>query len=314
MSTAMIKPIHPDIAAFVAQIKDNPPMSSQTPEQNRALNRAIVAFGEKEEVGGVEDRMIEQGGRPIPVRIYRPRTSARAILVYFHGGGFVVGDLDTADLGARILVNRTECVLVSVDYRLAPEHPYPAGLEDCYAALVWAAKHRGELCHDDAPLLVGGESAGGSLTAGVALLARDRGGPEIALQILIYPSIEPHSDRPSFTEQAKGGLLQSDDMRWYWDQYLPDPATWSDPIASPLRQDSLSGVAPALVQIAYHDPLRDEGRAYAEKLQQDGVATVHQEYADLSHGYLNVIGLIPSGMPPLDDIGTLVRARFTPIG
>jgi acetyl esterase len=307
--------LHPEIAALVAQLTDFPPLSSATPEQNRERNRAIVAFGQdKETVESVEDRLIPGREGSINVRVYTPAAAPRAIIIYLHGGGWVIGDLETADLGARLLANRTECILVSVHYRLAPEFPFPAGLEDCYAALVWAAEHRDWLGAANAPLIVAGESAGGNLAASVAILARDRSGPPVALQILIYPATDCVLEGGSYAEQANSGLLTADDMRWFWNHYVADPLRRSDPLASPLRQKSLEGVAPALVQTAFYDPLRDEGRAYVLRLKEDGVNVSHTEYAELSHGYFNVVGFIACGRPPIEDIGKFVRERFEPQG
>lgn len=306
-------PMHPEIIAFVAQTSVYPPIDSASPEENRERNRAITALGEKEGVGSIEDRTIPGPCGHIPIRVYTPRARSRAVIVYFHGGGWVTGDLETADLGVRLLVNRTECVVVSVDYRLAPEHPFPAGLEDCYAALVWTAEHRPELGGAGAPLVIAGESAGGNLAASVAILARDRAGPEIALQILLYPATDADFENTSYVEQATGGLLTANDMRWFWSHYIGDSNEHLHPLASPLRQESLAGLAPALVQTAFYDPLRDEGRAYAARLEQAGVPVSHVEYPDLAHGYFNTIGILPSGLPPIEELGDFVRARFSPI-
>jgi acetyl esterase len=308
-------PLHPEIAALVAQLADYPPLSMATPEQNRERNRGVVALGtSKEEVRSVEDQVIPGPNGPIGVRVYTPAAAPRAIILYLHGGGWVVGDLETADLGARLLINRTECILVSVDYRLAPEFPFPAGLEDGYAALTWVAEHRRQLGVPGAPLIVAGESAGGNLAASIAILSRDRSGPPLALQILMYPVTDCDLQAGSYAEQANSGLLSTDDMRWFWSHYVADPHRRLDPLAAPLRQKSLAGLAPALVQTAFYDPLRDEGRAYVARLKVAGVPVFHTEYVDLSHGYFNVVGFIPCCRPPIDDIGGFVRERFEPQG
>jgi acetyl esterase len=247
---------------------------------------SLIQRGAGEPVASVENRTIPRpDGGDLGVRIYRPEAPA-GILVYFHGSGFVLCSLDTHDAICRRLTNATSCTVVSVDYRLAPEHRYPAGAEDCYAATKWASEHTAELCHEGAKIAVAGDSAGGNMAAVVPVMARDRGGPAIALQVLQCPVIEFSFDRPSHKENAEGFGLTTRTMRWYWGHYLGDDTSRGlEPYASPSRAADLAGVAPALIITAEFDVLRDEAEAYAQRLWECGVPAVCTRYLGMTHAF-----------------------------
>jgi acetyl esterase len=206
--------------------------------------------------------------------------------VYFHGGGWVVGSIDTHDAVAAALAVDLQGLVVSVDYRLAPEHPFPAGLEDCFQATRWVAAEAGTLGVDASRIAVGGDSAGGTLAAGVAMLARDRGGPKLAFQLLNYPVTDCYLNTLSYIQLADGPLLRRSAMAWYWRLYVGGDGTTKNPLAAPLQQENLAGLPPALVTAAEYDCLRDEAAAYAAKLARAGVPTEYRLAPGLIHGYL----------------------------
>jgi acetyl esterase len=242
----------------------------------------------------VEDRKIEGPSGEIPVRIYTPSGKPNGVLVYFHGGGWVVGDLASHDYVCRALTNAAGCVVVAVGYRLAPEHKFPAGPSDCYAATKWAAENAASLGSDAEHIAVGGDSAGGNLAAVVALMARDRGGPKIRHQMMIYPAIDAAMDTASqkqFTED--GFVLSKLDMQWFWGHYLKDPKDGADPYASPSRAKDLRNLPPAHIITAENDPLRDEGEAFAEQLKSAGNKV--KRYAGVVHGFVSLQAAIDQG-------------------
>ncbi len=242
-----------------------------------------------EEVANVEDRTIPGPAGEIPVRIYTPADrSTGGVLTWFHGGGWVVGNLDGADATCRSLANRTGCVVVSVDYRLAPEARFPAGPDDCFAATKWVAENAKSLGADPAKLAVGGDSAGGNLAAVVAQLAKASGGPKIAFQLLAYPVTDYGLDTGSYHQNKSGYLLTRDSMDWFWHLYLNSKDEGAEPKASPLRAPDLAGLPPAMVITAEFDPLRDEGEAYASALQAAGVPTTAVRYVGQIHGFFTM--------------------------
>jgi acetyl esterase len=253
--------------------------------------------GEPPEVGSVEDRTVPGPAGDIPVRVYRPDVEGPApILVFLHGGGWVIGNLDSHDVSCRALCKRAEVVVVSVDYRLAPEHPHPAASDDAWAALTWVAAHGDEVGGDASRLAVGGDSAGGNLAALMALRARDEGGPALRHQMLIYPVTDLAAETASHVENGEGYFLTTETMRWFIDHYLgPDRAHGdpADPAISPLRADDLSGLPPAQVLTAEFDPLRDEGDAYAARLAEAGVPVDHVQHPGLVHGFIGMGLLSP---------------------
>lgn len=246
-------------------------------------------------VGSVEDRTIPGPRGPLPVRVYRPPHELAAPLpamVFCHGGGWVFGDLDGHDDICRRFARDIGCVVVSVDYGLAPEHPFPQPLDDVYAALCWVAEQCGPLGVDPGRLVLAGDSAGGNLAAAAALLTRDRGGPAVAFQLLVYPVLDCDFDRTSYEKNGSGYLLTSGHMRWFWDQYA-DSSARLDPYAAPLRAADLSGLPPAHIVTAEYDVLRDEGEEYARRLRGAGVHVSVRRYPGAFHGFLGFGALLP---------------------
>ncbi|MEM7135987.1 MAG: alpha/beta hydrolase [Myxococcota bacterium] len=258
-----------------------------------------------------EDRTIPGPAVPVPVRIYRPAIEeGSGLLVYFHGGGWVVGSVASHDERCRRLCHGARSVVMSVDYRLAPEHPYPAAVEDCYAATMWATQHATELGVDASRIAVGGDSAGGNLAAVVALMARDRNEGNLCFQVLVYPAVDRDFDRPSCIDNAEGYMFTTADMRWYVEQYASDPATHRDPYFAPLRADSLEGLPAALVITAEFDPLRDEGNEYAARLIAAGVETQHICYEGAVHGFLGWSHASAIARSAIAEICKALRSRF----
>ncbi len=258
-----------------------------------------------------DDRRIPGPAGEIPVRIYRPRSAAAGsklpLLVYFHGGGWVIGDIETHHTMCQRLCEAGSLVVVSVDYRLAPEHRFPAAVDDCWAATVWAAANATALGAEGSKVAVGGDSAGGNLAAVMALMARDRGGVQVGFQLLLYPAVDALANTGSMAMNADGYLLTREAMVWFYDHYIPDAADRSDWRASPLRARSFAGLPPAMVITAGFDPLLDEGRAYAERLAHDGVTVEHVAFGSLIHGFLGMPGVLPQARRALAMAGQAVR-------
>ncbi|MEO8540408.1 MAG: alpha/beta hydrolase [bacterium] len=255
------------------------------PVELRAM-MALAPRPEGEPVAKVEDRTIPANGADIPVRIYRPEgTGTKPVLVWYHGGGWVIGSLDGSDYGCRIMANASGAVVISVDYRLAPESKFPTAADDCYEVTKWVSEHAAELGVDASRLAVGGDSAGGNLAAVVAHMARDAGGPAIAYQALIYPVTNHSYDTGSYSANADGYLLTKDSMVWFWNHYLNDESDGQHPKASPLRLSDHSSLPPAYVITAEFDPLRDEGEAYAKRLRESGVEVEAKRFDGQIHGF-----------------------------
>ena len=291
--TAM--PVHPQIQQVIDALAASEfgPVHELTPAEARAQYERMVKARaiEPAPVGAVADRAIPGPAGDLPVRIYRPDPGPGSLpaLVYFHGGGHVIGNLDTHDATARNLCNGAGCVVVSVDYRLAPEHKFPAAAEDAFAAVRWCAAHGAEIGVDPRRIAVGGDSAGGNLAAVAALMARDAGGPAIRLQVLVYPVADYACDTDSYRTYAEGyGMLEAQSMRWFRDHYLRGEADRIDWRAAPLRAGDLSGVAPALVLTAQCDVLHDEGEAYARRLRAAGVEVEHRDCEGMIHGFFTM--------------------------
>jgi acetyl esterase len=299
-------------ASKAAGIKPNHQLS--VPEARQAtIARAALSAGDPESVGRVEDRTIPGPAGSLPVRLYWPLgVGPFPVLVYLHGGGWVCGTLDTHDGICRALTNGAGCLTISVDYRLAPEHKFPAAVEDAYAATSWAAANPAEISGDPARLAVGGDSAGGNLAAAVALMARDRGSPKLAFQLLIYPISSFQFDFPSYQENAQGFLLTTADMRWYWGHYLAAEEDGRGPYASPLQAPDLSGLPPALVITAEYDPLRDEGEAYAACLREAGAQVTSTCYRGMIHGFLTRAAVLDQGKHGLQQATEALRNALAP--
>jgi acetyl esterase len=301
--------IDPGAKAFVDRVNAGPAVWEVPLEDARRGidDETLEVFGPVDDVETVADASIDSPDGPLRVRIYAARADggSRPALVYLHGGGWVVGSIESHDPVCRRLAARTPCVVVSVDYRLAPEHPFPAGLEDAWAATEWVASHASELGADR--IAVGGDSAGGNLAAVVALRARDRGLP-LALQVLIYPVIDADLDSPGYREHGEGLNLTRAKMAWYWERYLRGTDPFA-PEASPLRAPGLSGVAPALVQTAEYDPLVYEGEAYAAALEAAGVPVALTRYDGQIHGFTRLAALCPRAFDALDEIADALSER-----
>jgi acetyl esterase len=284
------------------------PLSSYPVEGARRLMDAMAAMsGPGEDVAHVEDRRIPGPAGDIPTRLYRPAGEALPLLVYFHGGGWVLGGLETHDALCRALANASGCAVLAVDYRLAPEHRYPAAADDCYAATVWAVANARALGADPARVAIGGDSAGGNLTAVTALRARDQGTPRLKVQLLIYPATDHAYGTVSYRENGEGYLLTHADMVWFWDHYLGDDDGY-DPYASPLRAEDLSGLPPALVITAGFDPLRDEGEAYAHRLQEAGGSVTLTRYDGMIHGFFGMGAQLDAGKAAVAEAARFLRA------
>jgi acetyl esterase len=264
-------------------------------------------------VARVEDRSIAGPDGAIGLRLYWPLGEGPfPITVYMHGGGYVVGALDTQDLIARALCAWGETLVVSVDYRLAPEHRFPAGPEDSYAALAWVAAHGSSVDGDPARIAVAGDSAGGNHACALALMARDRGGPALRGVVNIYGSCNyPSDDTPSAREFVDGPILRGDDVMWFWEQYLADPADRDDYRASPFRAASHAGLPPHFVGTAECDPTRDDAEAYAAKLEEAGVPVTMRRYAGMVHGFASWVGFLPGARAVLQDAGAFLQSVMT---
>jgi acetyl esterase len=288
--------LHPEVRALLDLIERRgvPPTHTQGVAEARNLYRERRHFTQPPpiEVGSVRDLQAAGPAGAIALRVYRPSGAAQdellGALIYFHGGGWVIGDLETHDSLCRQLTSLSGCALVAVDYRLAPEHPFPAAVVDAIAATRWVREHALAVGLDPARLAVGGDSAGGNLAAVVAIDARDRGDLALAFQMLIYPATEQHRRLPSHTENGQGYLLTRDTMEYFAGHYLRDAADYDDWRASPLLHPDLSRLPPALVVTAGFDPLRDEGAAYAGRLAAAGNRATHVSFPGQIHGFVTM--------------------------
>ncbi|MGG0718592.1 alpha/beta hydrolase [Robertmurraya massiliosenegalensis] len=287
------------------------PMHTQTPEEARATTDFSALAGEPEEVAQVENNKIPGPLGEIPVRIYVPEGEGPfPALVYYHGGGWVIGNLDTVDVPCRMLANRANCVVVSVDYRLAPEHKFPAAAEDSYAAVKWVIDNADSINVDANRVAVGGDSAGGNLAAVVALMARDKGEISLAYQMLIYPVTNHSYATESYTENADGYLLTKDSMVWFWNHYLNNEEDGQNPYASPLLASDLSALPPALVLTGEFDPLRDEGEAYAKRLKEAGVQVEATRYEGMIHGFFWMPATLTQGKKSIEQAADALKQAF----
>jgi len=312
----MAVPLDPQMKAMLDFANASGPMflRAETPEQAREKMQALLEARavEPPPVYRVEDRHVPGPHGQIPIRIYTSEGRVpKGVLVYFHGGGWVLGSLETHDVLCRSIANAAGCIVVAVDYRLAPEHKFPAAPEDCYAATKWVAANASSFGGDPNRIAVGGDSAGGNLAAVVSLMARDRGGPKLVFQLLFYPAISAANDTPSQMEFAGDGfILSRADMEWFWNHYLNGPEDRANPLACPNMAASLSGLPPALVQTASHDPLRDEGERYAEQLKKAGVKVKLTRYDGVTHGFVSFADVLDKGKEGIKEAGEALRAVF----
>jgi acetyl esterase len=286
-----------------------PPTHTLTPEQVRASR---IPQPPGPEVHRVEDMEIPGPEGPIPVRIYWPgEETGLPLLVWYHGGGWTIGNLDAADATARRLCTLAGCIVVSVDYRLAPEDPHPAAVDDAYAAVVWAAQNASRLGGDAERIAVGGDSAGGNLAAVVCHLVRDRGGPALRHQLLVYPVIDCAMDTQSYRENDRY-LLTPELMAWFFDHYCPEDVDREHAAISPIRAADLSGLPPAHVITAEYDPLRDEGAAYAEALEAAGVPVQYECYEGQIHTFFTAAHFFPVGMKAVEAAAQELKRALEP--
>ncbi len=314
-------PLDPQLAPLLDQMASNPdakPTHESTPAEARDGYQALShVLGPGPEVAKVEDRSIPGPAGEIPVRIYTPEGEGPfGVLVHYHGGGFVIGGLDTHDKECRALCTGAGCVVVAIDYRLAPEHRFPAAPEDCYAALEWVAANAGSIGADASRIAVGGDSAGGNLSAVVALMARDRDGPALRFQLLVYPCVDARMGDafPSRKENEAGPILLLDTMQYFMNHYFGEgeaaDANREDVLASPLLAASHEGLPPALVITAEFDPLRDEGEAYARVLEQAGVATTLTRYDGQPHAFFQFSTICDASKRAVEEASQALRSHL----
>ena len=309
-------PLLPNVKAMLEQAAaaNVPALHTLAPRAARAAYaRLRETSGEPEPVAKVDDRLAPGPGGEIPVRVYTPNGSAPfPVLVYFHGGGWVIGSIETHDPICRTLANAARCIVVSVEYRRAPEHTYPAAADDAYAATAWAFEQATTFDGDPARIAVGGDSAGGNLAAVVTQMVRDRGAPSPIFQLLVYPVMDYDFSTSSYRDNADGYFLTQATMRWFWKLYLANEADGTHPYASPLRAPDVSGLPPGLVITAEDDPLRDEGEAYAARLRDAGVSMATSRYDGMVHGFFHMTRLLPQAKRGIDEAAAALRAALAP--
>lgn len=307
-------PLHPQAVQFLeaCAVLQTPALES-TPvaESRRFLNATAGVLPGCPSLAAIDDVNIPGPGGPLRIRLYRPQNVVnRGACLYFHGGGWVLNSIDTHDDFVRRLTDAAGCVCVSVDYRLAPEHPFPAAAEDAYAALQWVAANAATWDIDPARLAVAGDSAGGNLAAASCLMTRDRGGPPIRQQVLAYPITDCDFTWPSYRENAEGYFLTTAQMKWFWDLYCPDEAQRRHPYASPIYAESLRGLPPAYLFTAEYDPLRDEGEAYAAALTAAGVPVTYEQFPGMIHAFLRRVTTFDAAKTALSKIAAILQAAF----
>jgi acetyl esterase len=308
--------LDPQIVALLKEMEKqgSPPLNTLTPEQARELKHPVFVKlgGPPEAVASVQNLKIPGPAGEIPIRVYTPEGEGPfPLLVFFHGGGWVICNLDTHDSICRSLANGAGCVVVSVDYRLAPEHKFPAAAEDAYGAIQWVAANADQLRGDPSRIAVGGDSAGGNLAAVVSLMARDRGDPALMFQLLIYPTTNLSSfETTSFSEHGEGYILTKDSMAYYRDHYIRGKEDTENPYASPLLAKDLKGLPPALVITAEFDVLTDESRAYAERLIQAGVPVTYTCYEGMIHPFFSFLAVVDRAKEAMAETTAALRSVF----
>jgi acetyl esterase len=283
-------------AAYLAEVRRirSKPLTELTPAQAREQTAAASAQRPPgPEMAQVRNLRVKVAGGAIPVRVLLPAEQPHGVIVYYHGGGWVLGSIDDSDALGRHLAQRTGCAVILVGYRLAPEYRYPTALEDAWAALCWADEHLADLAGARVPLIVAGDSAGGNLAAVVARRAAHAGAPPVALQVLIYPVTDSDPAALSYADPENQLLLTAESMRWFWDHYAPEVAARAHPDAAPLRAPNLSGLPPAVIVTAEHDVLRDEGELYATRLMKAQVPVRFRRFDGQMHGFFPMVGQLP---------------------
>ena len=307
--------LHPQVEALLERVARSPlpPHHTVPPFVARRIYRDTRAALSPKPPEVAESRLVLSPG-PVALRAYRPLGAKKderlPALVYFHGGGWVIGDLDTHDTLCRQLANGARCAVFAVDYRLAPEHPFPAAVEDCVAATQFVFDQAAALGVDAMRIAVGGDSAGGNLAAVVALHARDQGGPPLAFQLLIYPATDQRCGFASHARNGSGYLLTRESIQFFRGSYLPDAREWTDWRASPLLARDHAALPPAFVLTAGYDPLVDEGRAYADKLRGAGVQVAYREYPDMVHGFILFGGAVDTANAAVAECAKGLRGAF----
>ncbi|MBD0022208.1 alpha/beta hydrolase fold domain-containing protein [Gordonia pseudamarae] len=305
----------PDVAPMVERMRQSGATSFRTVGvQGVRNNLESIVRPTGPAMASVHDADCEGPGGPIPLRIYRPPTapgSGAPALVWFHGGGMIMGSLDSFDRLARDVAAATGAVVVNVDYRLAPEHRYPAGHDDAYAALCWVNRHADQIGVDRARIGVGGDSAGGGLAAATALRSRDEHGPNICQQIMFYPGLERPVDRPSMRRFGNSAFLTVDDITWMKNLYLGDDPALDDEYGSPALATDLAGLPPAIVVTGFADPLRDGVEEYGRRLQDAGVPTAILRYPGVGHGFAMQTSTVARARTAMAEVGALAAARFS---
>jgi acetyl esterase len=306
-------PLDPQVKALLDQMAGLPRLEElSVADARKQVERRIAVNLPTLPIAAVLNRTIPGPGGDLPVRIYTPDGNGLfPLIVFFHGSGFVLCNLDTHDGVCRNLCAAAGCVMVSVDYRLAPEHKFPAGPEDCYAATKWAAEHARELNADPGRIVIAGDSAGGNMVAVTALMVRDKVVPVLRGQLMIYPVTDYfNSGHPSYAENAEGYGLTAAGMRWFWAHYLNSESEADNPYVSPLRARDLSGLPPALIITAEYDVLRDEGERYGKRLAEAGVHTKIVRYDGMNHGFFNMYGIVDKARSALEESATWLKERL----
>jgi acetyl esterase len=312
-----IVPLDPQADAMLKQMEaDGVPDISEmsVPQARMFLEQAFANMvPNPEPMAEVRDFTVPGPAGRLPVRLYKPEDSATPpLVVFFHGGGWVIGSVESHDATCRALASASGCAVASVEYRLAPESSFPAAPEDCYAATKWLVENASSLGVDGDRVAVAGDSAGGNLAAVVALMARDRGGPKISYQVLIYPAVDVEGDYRSREENAEGYFLTVRAMRWFYGHYIQDESDAKNWLASPLLADDHSGLPPAIIITAGYDPLRDEGEAYAQELREAGVEVKLSRYDSTIHGFASMIGALDDARKSIEEMGQELRAVLKP--
>ncbi len=311
-------PLHPQCRAVLEQMArlGTKPLEQMSVGEARATRvereKAVIALGgPPQQVTRVEDWVIRVSEQSVPIRIYWPSVEEQLpILLYFHGGGWVFGNTDTVDRPCRHLANSAGCMVISVDYPLAPEHKFPVPVEAAYQTLEYVAAHAAELGGDSTRIALGGESAGANLATVLALMSRDRGGPTALFQLLVYPVTDYSDDRPSMTEYGDGHFLTRAGMKWFWSHYLAEPQDGLHPLASPMEMNPLTGLPPAMIITAECDPLRDQGEAYAARLQEAAVPVLLKRYDGAIHGFFQMGATVDAAAQALADAAQALRQAF----